>query len=475
MNIMRTTRFSFRTFMTEVACVLTMMLFMLHTTYAATVAFSVEVPSTTVVVGDTVEIKVSINAADQALSSYSYNITYDSTLLKAVSGGTVESEGTVSYSQANVKPGDAMTATFTFTAIASGTASIETSAVEVISDTEESIDMTPSYNSVTISDKSAAASTEAASSTVSDTGSEAEPATPLALIDSETKPVVTEDEVGTLTEADQNASAPADTLVSVHSNNNTYNIIPKPNSVSVPTGYLPVKINLNDTDIRAYMKESSSNTVLLYAATNDGHQGWYFFNPNEGTFLDATDLIEETDSLSSFIDKHKFVIMLIAIIVLVILVVVIIILAVSLKGLIADYEAQIDKLKKDNEEKESTANETSEAAEPSAKAAEHVRMPHHDNSEVPTINNKALFPGDNEVIHESYADSDYDNQVSPDEDDVIHTDDYDDTAFEDVADDSEPIDSAFDVKEDTESTESKIQASLDEIDAALESAKKYKD
>ena len=152
---MRTTRFSFRTFMTEVACVLTMMLFMLHTTYAATVAFSVEVPSTTVVVGDTVEIKVSINAADQALSSYSYNITYDSTLLKAVSGGTVESEGTVSYSQANVKPGDAMTATFTFTAIASGTASIETSAVEVISDTEESIDMTPSYNSVTISDKSA--------------------------------------------------------------------------------------------------------------------------------------------------------------------------------------------------------------------------------------------------------------------------------------------------------------------------------
>ena len=199
MNIMRTTRFSFRTFMTEVTCVLTMMLFMLHTTYAATVAFSVEVPSTTVVVGDTVEIKVSINAADQALSSYSYNITYDSTLLKAVSGGTVESEGTVSYSQANVKPGDAMTATFTFTAIASGTASIETSAVEVISDTEESIDMTPSYNSVTISDKSAAASTEAASSTVSDTGSEAEPATPLALIDSETKPVVTEDEVGTLT------------------------------------------------------------------------------------------------------------------------------------------------------------------------------------------------------------------------------------------------------------------------------------
>ena len=186
MNIMRTTRFSFRTFMTEVPCVLTMMLFMLNTTYAATVAISVGVPSTTVVVGDTVEIKVSINAADQALSSYSYNITYDSTLLKAVSGGTVESEGTVSYYQAIGKPGDAMTATFTFTAIASGTASIETSAVEVISDTEESIDMTPSYNSVTISDKSAAASTEAASSTVSDTGSEAEPATPLALIDSET-------------------------------------------------------------------------------------------------------------------------------------------------------------------------------------------------------------------------------------------------------------------------------------------------
>ena len=160
-----------------------------------------------------------------------------------------------------------------------------------------------------------------------------------------------EDEVGTLTESE---NIPDNTLVSVHSSGNAYYIISKPDAVSVPSAYLPVKIKLNDTDIKAYMKGTNGSTVLLYAANADGHQGWYYFNTQEGTFLDATDILDSTtsDSLSEFMSKNKFIIMLIAIIVLVVLVVVIIILAVSLKGMIADYEAQIDRLKNDLDKKD---------------------------------------------------------------------------------------------------------------------------
>ena len=302
----------------------------------------------------------------------------------------------------------------------------------------------------------------------------------------------------------------------MHSSGNTYYIVSKPDAVEVPSAYLPVKIKLNDTDVKAYMKGTDGNTVLLYAANSDGHQGWYYFNTQEGTFLDAADILGSTgtDSLANFMSKNKFVIMLIAIIVLVILVVVIIILAVSLKGMITDYEAQIDRLKNDLDKKdEEKKSVKTQAAEKTSDAPEHIRLSSHNDAN-PIIGDKALFPDDD--THESYADSDYDNQVSPDEEDYIHTDDYYDSAFADMDDGADsadssdsapeqtgaksenaPIDSAFAVTEDeldnsdmsnnmdnsneavhtsdtAEEKQRQIQVSLDEIDAALESAKKYK-
>ena len=137
--------------------------------------------------------------------------------------------------------------------------------------------------------------------------------------------------------------------------------------------------------------------------------------------------------------KHKFVIMLIAIIVLVVLVVVIVILAISFKGLIADYEAQIEKLKKGTDESLFASGRKSNSKDESEEA---VKIIHQGDEDIPTINNKALFPGDEEIL-ETYADSDYDNQVSMTD---IH--DHD--------------------------TDTHQQPSMDDIDAVLESAKKYK-
>lgn len=361
-----------------------------------------------------------------------------------------------------------MTATFKFKTLASGTASIETTATEIISADGESIEMTPAYNSINISDSAAPASEVSSDSPLSDTET----------YDSTT--ASEENEVGTLTESE---NIPDNTLVSVHSSGNTYYIVSKPDAVEVPSAYLPVKIKLNDTDVKAYMKGTGGNTVLLYAANTDGHQGWYYFNTQEGTFLDAADILGSTgtDSLSNFMSKNKFVIMLIAIIVLVILVVVIVILAVSLKGMITDYESQIDRLKKglDKKDEDKKAAKT-QVAEKTADTPEHIRLSSH-NAANPIIGDKALFPDDN--THESYADSDYDNQVSPDEDDYIHTDDYDDSAFDDMDDGAASVDSsdnsdnsneAVDTSDTDEEKQRQIQASLDEIDAALESAKKYK-
>lgn len=464
---MKRTRFDCKAFVTVLLSVVLMAFVISHTAYAASSAtFGVTVPSTSVGIGDTVEITVQLSPGKENISDYSYTINYDPALLEAVSGGTVEDEGSISYSGSSGSE-ESMTATFTFTALASGTASIETRAVEVISTSGESIDMTPAYNSINISD---AVSTSSQADTSSESEAETETGNITTVITSDTEQIETftlsqdtADEPPAVDAANNSDSGfedstqtVSDYVVSLHSSNNTYYILNKPASVDTPSSYLPVKIKINDTDVKAYMKGTGSSTVLLYAADENGNQGWYFFNTDEGTFMNASDIIGQSDSLSSFMSEHKFVIMLIAIIVLVILVIIIVILAVSLKGLIADYETQIDRLKKDNDARQtSSGNKASDNSSSDDKASESgqekLRIHSHDSSEVPTINNKALFP-DDEAVHESYADSDYDNQVVPDEYDHIHaddTDDYDDTAFD--------------------------SNSMEAIDAALESAKKYKD
>lgn len=467
---MKRTRFDCKAFVTVLLSVVLMAFVISHTAYAASSAtFGVTVPSTSVGIGDTVEITVQLSPGKENISDYSYTINYDPALLEAVSGGTVEDEGSISYSGSSGSE-ESMTATFTFTALASGTASIETRAVEVISTSGESIDMTPAYNSINISD---AVSTYSQADTSSESETETDETetgniTTVITSDTEQTETVTlsqdtADEPPAVDAANNSDSGfedstqtVSDYVVSLHSSNNTYYILNKPASVDTPSSYLPVKIKINDTDVKAYMKGTGSSTVLLYAADENGNQGWYFFNTDEGTFMNASDIIGQSDSLSSFMSEHKFVIMLIAIIVLVILVVIIVILAVSFKGLIADYETQIDRLKKDNDARQtSSGNKASDNSSSDDKASESgqekLRIHSHDSSEVPTINNKALFP-DDEAVHESYADSDYDNQVVPEEYDHIHaddTDDYDDTAFD--------------------------SNSMEAIDAALESAKKYKD
>ena len=467
---MKRTRFDCKAFVTVLLSVVLMAFVISHTAYAASSAtFGVTVPSTSVGIGDTVEITVQLSPGKENISDYSYTINYDPALLEAVNGGTVEDEGSISYSGSSGSE-ESMTATFTFTALASGTASIETRAVEVISTSGESIDMTPAYNSINISD---AVSTYSQADTSSESETETDETetgniTTVSTSDTEQTETVTlsqdtADEPPAVDAANNSDSGfedstqtVSDYVVSLHSSNNTYYILNKPASVDTPSSYLPVKIKINDTDVKAYMKGTGSSTVLLYAADENGNQGWYFFNTDEGTFMNASDIIGQSDSLSSFMSEHKFVIMLIAIIVLVILVVIIVILAVSLKGLIADYETQIDRLKKDNDARQtSSGNKASDNSSSDDKASESgqekLRIHSHDSSEVPTINNKALFP-DDEAVHESYADSDYDNQVVPEEYDHIHaddTDDYDDTAFD--------------------------SNSMEAIDAALESAKKYKD
>lgn len=467
---MKRTRFDCKAFVTVLLSVVLMAFVISHTAYAASSAtFGVTVPSTSVGIGDTVEITVQLSPGKENISDYSYTINYDPALLEAVSGGTVEDEGSISYSGSSGSE-ESMTATFTFTALASGTASIETRAVEVISTSGESIDMTPAYNSINISD-AVSTSSQADTSSESETETdETETGNITTVITSDTEQIETftlsqdtADEPPAVDAANNSDSGfedstqtVSDYVVSLHSSNNTYYILNKPASVDTPSSYLPVKIKINDTDVKAYMKGTGSSTVLLYAADENGNQGWYFFNTDEGTFMNASDIIGQSDSLSSFMSEHKFVIMLIAIIVLVILVIIIVILAVSLKGLIADYETQIDRLKKDNDARQtSSGNKASDNSSSDDKASESdqekLRIHSHDSSEVPTINNKALFP-DDEAVHESYADSDYDNQVVPDEYDHIHaddTDDYDDTAFD--------------------------SNSMEAIDAALESAKKYKD
>lgn len=416
-----------------------MICLMCRTAFAA-VTFNVQVPSTSVKPGDLITITVSLDTGGTLLSEYSYNINYDPELLEYVSGGELSYDGCVSYSGT----GSSGEQVFTFTALTEGTASIETIATDIICTDGSSESATPAYNSISISEN-ADTSEDTDTSAETDTTGAGDVSYP-GTDDSYTVMPV-DDEVGTLTEADQ--SAPDGTIVSVHAGGGVYNILEKPDSVDAPSLYMPVTINLNDVDVSAYIRRSSDSTVLLYASGPDGYVGWYFFDTDEGTFLAADDILGDgSGSVSSFVESHKFIIMLIAIIILVILIIVIIILAVSLKGIMKDYETEIERLKK-----EGRSSEEKGSTKAGDKSDNVVHTIHRAPEGTPMLGDKALFPSDDEV-HESYADSDYDNQVQLEgDDDKYDGDDYDDSAFSESSD---------------------MKASFDKIDEVLESTKKYK-
>lgn len=287
-------------------------------------------------------------------------------------------------------------------------------------------------------------------------------------------------------------SKPEGTIVSVRGNGKTYYILSKPDDVDAPSGYFSVTISLNDVDVEAYIQRTDDHTVLLYAADSDDYEGWYFFDADEGTFLNAEDILDSSGgALGIFMSRNKFVIMLIAVIVLAILVVVIVILAVSLKNVMKEYEEEIDRIK-------AMPDDTQRINEKPAA--------------VPMINNRALFPGDDEETHESYEDSDYDNRVSAAEGDLdvepydgaddydleydgdgggYNGGDYDDGDYGNESyggnggyapneAENRDIDEAGDdttskrLSEKYNATDEKMRASLSEIDAVLDSAKKYK-
>ena len=109
---MKRTRFDCKAFVTVLLSVVLMAFVISHTAYAASSAtFGVTVPSTSVGIGDTVEITVQLSPGKENISDYSYTINYDPALLEAVNGGTVEDEGSISYSGSSGSE-ESMTATF---------------------------------------------------------------------------------------------------------------------------------------------------------------------------------------------------------------------------------------------------------------------------------------------------------------------------------------------------------------------------
>ena len=108
---MKTTTKRIKLFMTTLLAFISITVLLSYTAFAASVTFNVNVPSLSVGVGDTVEITVGIDSNEMNISSYSYEVHYDSSLLESISGGTKLEDGIISYSS-NGENGSSMTATF---------------------------------------------------------------------------------------------------------------------------------------------------------------------------------------------------------------------------------------------------------------------------------------------------------------------------------------------------------------------------
>lgn len=253
---MNNTKHSVRRWSALLICALAMIFLFCQNTFAAQGAFTINVSSANVSPGETFSVTVNISF-DAAISNYSYNIYYDSSLLQYVSGGTPEYDGCVGFAGTGSPSGNI----FTFKALSEGSATLEVILTELVSTGGEYIDISPAYSTMSVS--SQAAATEAVSTTEA----------------------ITTTENAAVTEASTERAT----------------------------------------------EEVSEATTKTDEASGDTQT--------------AT---EEESSLDKFMDKNKFVIMLIAVIVLVVLIVVIVILAISMKNLIKEYEAELDRLEDDN-------------------------------------------------------------------------------------------------------------------------------
>ncbi len=113
---------------------------------------------------------------------------------------------------------------------------------------------------------------------------------------------------------------------------------------NVPSGYSPIAYLIDNTEVTAYRKNEQDTVILIYAMNTSGSEGWYFYDTIDGTFIRyegfTNSAVQEETGVSNFINRHKFVIMLIAIIILVFICVIAIALALTMKKIIKEYEAE---------------------------------------------------------------------------------------------------------------------------------------
>lgn len=214
--------------------------------------------------GDSVTITAKVTTAGSAIGDTDISVTYDSTILKFVSGtnATADGDGKVKLSAKGDGTAAESAYTMEFTALKEGTTTVQASEYKAYLYSDEALNLAEGNSTVTIQ----------GGTPVADTGS------------------------GTDAKASTDGGK-------VDIDGKTYTINENFTEAAIPNGFKAGELELDGIK-RKVMVQDSSSQYMFYLDDADGNSDYYLYSTDDGSFS-MTEVVDVSSSVSIYLMNHK--------------------------------------------------------------------------------------------------------------------------------------------------------------------------
>lgn len=216
--------------------------------------------------GENVTVTAKVNSGSAALGDVEVTVTYDSSMLKFVSGtNATGGDGTVQLSYKG--DGTAQEAAFSmeFTALKEGTSKLEASSYTAYLFSDEALNLTEGDSTVTI-----------------------EGGTPVNDTDDK---------------KDSKEGKASSGSLQFDVDGKTYTVNENFSEAAIPRGFVSADTELNGTATKAMLQEASGQ-YMFYLEDSDGNSDYFLYSTDDGSFT-QTEVIDVNTDISIFLMDHK--------------------------------------------------------------------------------------------------------------------------------------------------------------------------
>lgn len=212
--------------------------------------------------GENVTVTAKVNANDAILGDIDITVTYDSSILKFVSGtNATGADGTVNLTLKGDGASQEAAFSMEFTALKEGTASLQAAAYTAFLSNDESLNLVLGTSAVTIQGGT---------------------------------PVTTEETAGQTSSVDG---------LQVDVDGTRYTVNANFSEAVIPNGFVAADTELDGKTTKAMLQESSGQ-YLYYLTDSEGNSDYFLYSTDDGSFT-ATEVVDVNPDVTLFLMNHK--------------------------------------------------------------------------------------------------------------------------------------------------------------------------